>query len=177
LPEVILTCQGPESLLDLGNILFDKSAIGRRRSSLALKLLSLANCLYCPDKDRDLALMYLLLWALQEETIRSLDLPRTERLEKATLSFDLQLRYFRLSFLPRSEEITQRFDKRRAVSFTFAEDSVWPRILNFALTLIHFILTAPSDWQFSRPGTENLENFGDLVRQNTSVDDRSRTTY
>jgi hypothetical protein len=110
-------------------------------------------------QDSDLALTYLLLWALQEELIRSPGLPREERLKKTILSFGLLFHYFDMSFLPQSKGITQQFDNCRTVAVTFAKYLVWPRILNFTLTIIRFILAAPSDWSFSRLGTHCLENF------------------
>jgi hypothetical protein len=69
LPENILTCQYLKSFLDSGSGFSDKSSIGRIRDSYVLKMFSLANYLDCMDKDSDLALMYLLPWALQEEII------------------------------------------------------------------------------------------------------------
>jgi hypothetical protein len=74
------------------------------RDAYALKLFSLANCADCMEKEADLALMYLLPWALLEEVIRSPDLSRLGRLEKALLSFHIFLHYFDLLFLPRVTE-------------------------------------------------------------------------
>jgi hypothetical protein len=112
LPDDIITCENHESLLNFGNGLSDKSTIGRMRDSYALQLFSLANCSVCMEKGNDLALMDLLPWALQEGVIRSPDLSRYERLEKALLAFYLLLHDFDLSFLPRSDGVTQRFDRR-----------------------------------------------------------------
>jgi hypothetical protein len=173
IPGDILTCEDLDAILNLGNTLADKSSVGRMRDSYPLQLFSLVNCLACMDNGNDLALLYLLPWALQEEVTRSPDLFRPTRLEKAVLSFLLLLRYFDLSSLPRSEGITQRFDSRRTVAVTFAEDSVWPRILNNGLLLIDFVIRAPADWSFSRLGTHCLENFFGFVRQNARADDRS----
>jgi hypothetical protein len=94
----VLTCQDPESLLNLGNALSDKSSIGRMGDPYALRLFSLANCLDCVEKDGDLALLYLLPWALQEEMIRGSALRRRELLEKAVLSCYLLIHFFDLSF-------------------------------------------------------------------------------
>jgi hypothetical protein len=66
--------------------------------------------------------MYLLLWALQEESIRRPQLSQQDLRENAFLSFHLFLHYFDLSFLPRSEGTTQRFDQKRTVVVTLAED-------------------------------------------------------
>jgi hypothetical protein len=82
------------------------------------------------------------------------------------------LHYFDLSFLPRADGITQRFRSESSVAVTFAEDSIWPRILNDGLLLIDFIIRAPADWSFSRLGTHCLENFFGFVRQNARADDR-----
>jgi hypothetical protein len=86
IPDDVLTCQNRESLLNFGNALSDKSSIGPMHDSYALQLFSLANCLYCMEEDGDLALLYLLPWALQEELIRSSALTRREGCEKAILS-------------------------------------------------------------------------------------------
>jgi hypothetical protein len=145
--------------------------------SYALQLFSLANCLDCREKNDDLAMLYLLPWALQEEVIRSPTSRRSERLEKAVLSFYLLLHYFDLSFLPRAEGVTQRFNKGRTTAVTFAQDSSWPRILNDSLALVHFIIRAPEDWSFSRFGTDCLENFFGFVRRNARSDDRSITAF
>jgi hypothetical protein len=153
LPEDVVTVQDLQSLLQLGTTLSDKTSIGKMRDSYPLQLFSFANCAECAEQGDDLALLYLLPWALQEEVIRNPALTRPERLDKALLSFNLLLHYFDLSFLPRSEGITQRFQRKQTVAVTFAEDSVWPRILNNALILIHFIVVAPPDWSFSRLGT------------------------
>jgi hypothetical protein len=61
--------------------------------------------------------------------------------------------YFDPSFLPWSDGITQRFTKCRPAAVTFAEDSVWPCILNLGLTLIRFIVIGDPDWSFARLGT------------------------
>jgi hypothetical protein len=119
--------------------------------------------------------LYLLPWALQEELIRNPALRRHERLEKALLSFYLLLPYFDLSFLPRAQGIAQRFRSRDTVAVTFAEESIWPKLLNNGLTLIHFIIVAPPNWSSSRLGTHCLENFFGFVRQNAHVDDRTIT--
>jgi hypothetical protein len=123
------------------------------------------------EKEADLALMYLFPWDLLEEVIRSPDLSPLDRLEKAFLSFYISLHYFNLSFLLCIDGVTQPFDKRRTV----AEDSVWPRILNFNLVILHFILNARPDWSFARLGTHCLENFFGCVRQNARADDRTIT--
>jgi hypothetical protein len=123
-----VTCEDRQVLLDLGNTLSDKSSIGRMRGAYVLKLFSLTNCADCMEKEADLALMYLFPWALLEEVIQSRDLSRLDRLEKVLLSFHIFLHSFDLSFLPRVDGVTQRFDKRRTVTVTFAEDSVWPPI-------------------------------------------------
>jgi hypothetical protein len=175
LPDDIITCEDLEWVLQLGNALNDRSSIGRMRDSYALQLFALKNCCDCMQKDNDIGLMYLLPWALQEEVIRSPTLSRPERLEKALLSFDLLVHYFDLSFLPRREGVTQRFTKGRTAVVTFAEDSAWPRILNFSLILIYFVLIAPPEWSFSRLGTHCLENFFGFVRQNARADDRTIT--
>jgi hypothetical protein len=70
-------------------------------------------------KEADLARMYLLPWALLEEIIRSQDLSRLDHLEKILLSFHVFLHYLDLSFLPRVDGVTQRFDKRRTAVVTF----------------------------------------------------------
>jgi hypothetical protein len=151
-PGDVLTCQDLESLLNFGNALSDESSIGRIRDSHALQLFSLAKCLDFVEKDGDLALLSLLPWALQEEVIRSSALTRRERLEKAVGSFYRFIHFFDLSFLPRSEGITQRFDSRRTTAVTFAEDSAWPRILNDNLAFIHFISCAPAADPFPTSG-------------------------
>jgi hypothetical protein len=145
LPDDFITCEDLEVLLGLGGTLSDKSSIGRMRDSYPLQLFSFDNCARCAEEGDHLSLLYLLPWALQEEVIRNPDLTRQERLEKAVLSFHFLVHYFDLSFLPRSDGINQRFRKKDTVAVTFAEDSVWPRILNNALLLIHFIIVAPAD--------------------------------
>jgi hypothetical protein len=175
--EAVVTCQDLDSFLDLGNALSDKSSISRIGDSYALQLFSLADCLDCMEKDDDLAMLYLLPWDLQEEVIRSPTLGRSERLEKAIPSCYLLLHYVDLSFLPRSEGVTQRFNQGQTTAITFVEDSVWSRILNDSLALIHFIIHAPEDWSFSRLGTHCLENSFGFVRRNASSDDRSITAF
>jgi hypothetical protein len=175
MPDELITCEDLESLLGLGGTLSDKTSIGRMRDSHPLQLFSLVNCARCAEQGEHLALLYLLPWALQEEVIRNPLLTREERLEKAVLNFHLLLHYFDLSFLPRSEGINQRFRKKDTVAVTFAEDSVWPRILNNGLILIHFIIIAPATWSFSRFGTHCLENFFGFVRPNARADDRTVT--
>jgi hypothetical protein len=80
-----------------------------------------------------------------------------------------------LSSLPRAEGVTQRFNENETEAVTFAEDSVWPRILNSALALVLFILEADEHWSFSRIGTHCLENFFGLVRRSSLGDDCSVT--
>jgi hypothetical protein len=145
------------------------------RDSYALQLFSLGNCLSGMQQQHDLALLDLLPWALQQEVIRSPRLKREDRLEKAVLSFYLSLDYFDLSFLPWSEEVTQRFDKRRTVAVMFAEDSSWPSILNNGLVLILFVMHARGNWSFSRLRTHCLKNFFRFVPQKGRSDDRAVT--
>jgi hypothetical protein len=128
-------------------------------------------------KADDLAMLYLLHWALQEEVILSPTLGRSERLEEAVLSFYLLLHYFDLSFLLRSERVTQRFNKGRTTAVTFAEESAWSRILNHSLALIYFIIHAPGDWSFSRLETHCLENFFGFVHRDARSHDRSRPAF
>jgi hypothetical protein len=114
------------------------------------------------------SLLYLLPWALQEEVVRNPDLTR----QGLFSSFGP---LFRLVVSPRSDGINQRFRRKDIVAVTFAEDSVWPRTLNNALLLIHFIIVAAAQWSFSRLGTHCLENFFGFVRQNARADDRAVT--
>jgi hypothetical protein len=164
-----------ESLLHLGRALSDKSSVGRMRDSYALQLFSISNCLKCLSAGHVNEFMFMLPWALQEEVIRAPELSRQERLMKAVFSFKLLMHYFDLSSIPRAPGVTQRFTREETIAVTFAEDSVWPRILNSALALILFILHAEEHWSFSRMGTHCLENFFGLVRRSSLGDDRSVT--
>jgi hypothetical protein len=119
--------------------------------------------------------MFMLPWALQGEVISAPNLSRSERLMKAVLSFKLLMHYFDMSSLPRAEGVTQRFNSEDTIAVTFAEDSVWPRILNSALALVLFVLEADEHWSFSRMGTHCLENFFGLVRRSSHGDDRAVT--
>jgi hypothetical protein len=58
------------------------------------------------------------------------------------------------------------------MAVTFAEDSVWPVLLNTAFALILFVLDAEEHWSFSRVGTHCLENFFGLLRRESLRDDR-----
>jgi hypothetical protein len=164
-----------ESVLKLGRPLSDKSSVGRMRDSYALQLFSISNCLKCLETGHVNEFMFMLPWALQEEVIRAPDLSREDHLMKAMLSFRLLLHYFDLSSLPRAKGVTQKFKQDKTTAVTFAEDSVWPRILNSALALVLFVLEADEHWSFSRMGTHCLENFFGLVRRSSLGDDRSVT--
>jgi hypothetical protein len=161
-----------QSLLTLGQVLKDKSPTGRMRDSYALQLFTLSNCLKCLQNQNMMAFMYLLPWSLQEEVIRSPLLSRQERLNKAVISFKLLLHYYHLCSLPHAEGISQRFSSKTTKAVTFAENSVWPRILNSAIALIQFVLDATENSSFSRLGTHCLENFFGFVRRNSYGDDR-----
>jgi hypothetical protein len=115
-----LSADSLEALLKLGAPLQDRSSIGKMRDSYALQLFSLKNCLKCLEQGQTNELMYLLPWALQEEVLRHPSLRREQRLEKAVLSFQLLLHYFRLSLLPHDAHVTKRFytDKTRVLTFT-----------------------------------------------------------
>jgi hypothetical protein len=86
-----MTCEELQTLLRLRKILTDKSLLAKMRDSYAVKLFSFTNCSTCIDSENMMSLMYLLLWALQEEVMRNPFLSRGERLEKAILSFTLLL--------------------------------------------------------------------------------------
>jgi hypothetical protein len=58
------------------------------------------------------------------------------------------------------------------VATTFAEDAVWPTLLNTAISLIQFVMEADQNWSFSRLGTHCLEDFFGLVRRESLGDDR-----
>jgi hypothetical protein len=58
------------------------------------------------------------------------------------------------------------------VAVTFAEDSVWPVLLNTAFALIRFVPDAEEHWSFSRVGRNCLENFFGLLRCQSLRDDR-----
>jgi hypothetical protein len=160
-----------ETLLHLGPALSDKSTIGRMRDSYPLQLFCWANCVKCIGQRMMHELMYLLPWTLQE-VVRSPKLTREEHLRKAILSFKLLLHYFDLSHLPCGPGVSKRFVSGRTVAVTFAEDSVWPVLLNTAFVLIRFILQAEENWSFSRIGTHCLENFFGLIRPESFGDDR-----
>jgi hypothetical protein len=161
----------------LGKVLTDKSPAGKMREEYALKFFSLPNCAKCIDTDHMMELMYLLPWTLQEEVVRSPDLSRQERLDKAILSFKLLHQYYLLSHFPRAQYVTQRFSARAGTkAVTFAEDSDWPRILNTALVLIQFVRDADEHWSFARLGTHCLENFFGFVRRVSLGDDRFTPT-
>jgi hypothetical protein len=171
----LITCEDLRSMLDLGSVLTDKTSIGKMRDSYALQLFSWLNCVKCVQNGNTAATMYLLPWTLQEEVIRSPELTREDRLKKAILNFEVLNHYFDLAFLPSAAGVTQRYDDEVTEAVTFAENSVWPRILNNALVLIQFVMDAPPSWSFSRLGTHCLENFFGFVRQNAHADDRSVT--
>jgi hypothetical protein len=160
-----------EELLQLGAPLTDSSSIGKMRDSYALKLFSLAGCSNCADAERILDLMYLIPWALQEEVVRSPTLSQEQRLMKAMMSFRLLFHYYELSSLPPAPGVAKRYAAgKRCV--TFAEDSSWPRLLNNAVALIHFVMMGDRHWSFSRLGTHCLENFFGMVRRCSHGDDR-----
>jgi hypothetical protein len=116
--------------------------------------------------------MYLLPWTLQEEIVRSANMSRENRLMKAVLSFKLFVHSFHLACLPKSFGISQRFNRTRRAAVTFAADATWPRLLNYSLILVQFVLDASADWSFSRHDTHCLENFFGLICRNSFGDDR-----
>jgi hypothetical protein len=168
----LVTGDGLEEFLHLGNALKDKSSIGKMRDAYALQCFSLENCLKCLEKDRLTEFLYLLPFTLQQDVIRNPELSRYDRLAKAVLSFKLLVHYCTLSFGDRLPTVTQRFQSKKTEALTFAENSVWPRLLNSALALIQFIIEADGDWSFSRLGSHCLENFFGFIRQNSRGDDR-----
>jgi hypothetical protein len=173
--ESSITVDDLEALFHLGPALLDRSTIGRMRDSYPLQLFCWANCVKCIEKRMMHEFMYLLPWTLQEEVLRSPKLTREERLRKAILRFKLLLHYFDLSHLrcgPGVQRVSKRFVSGRTVAVTFAEDSVWPVLLNTALVLVRFILQAEENWSFSRIGTHCLENFFGLIRRESFGDDR-----
>jgi hypothetical protein len=97
--------------------------------------------------------MYLIPWTLQEEVMRSPRLERQERLLKALLAFQLLLHSFELPHMVCPSGVSGRFISGVTVAVTFAEDSVWPVLLNRALALIGLVLGASEDLSFSRMGT------------------------
>jgi hypothetical protein len=131
----------------------------KERDSYALKLFSLINCSKCIETKNLMALMSLLPWSLQEEVLRSDRLSRQERLEKVVFACKLIFHYYQLSLFLHAPGVPQRFHSKITVSITFAEDSDWPRILNTAIALIHFILDADENWSFSLLETHCLEIF------------------
>jgi hypothetical protein len=161
-----------ESILQLGSALRDKSSIGRMRDSYPIQLFSWCNCIKCVKNGMLHEFMYLLVWTLQEEIIRSIHLCRDQRLLKAILCFKLLMHYFDLSRDSPGRGVTKRFKSGSTIAVTFAEDSVWPVLLNTTLALVHFILGAQETWSFSRMGTHCLENFFGLVRREAMGDDR-----
>jgi hypothetical protein len=94
---------------------------------------------------------------------------------KAILSVRLLFHYFDLSSAAPAKGVTQRFYTDETTAVTFAEDSVWPRILNSALALVLFVLQADEYWSFFRMGTHCLEDFFGRVRRSSLGDDRSVT--
>jgi hypothetical protein len=172
-----VTCEELQALLRLGKVLTDKSPTGKMRDAYALELFSLTNCVKCIDNKHMTELMYLPPWALQEEVIRSPELPRQDRLEKAILSFKVLHHFYRLSTFEPAEHVGQRFREASALeAVTFAEDSEWPRILNGSLTVIQFVLVAEPHWSFAHIGTHCLENFFGFVRRSFLGDDRFAPT-
>jgi hypothetical protein len=173
--EAALNAVDLEGILHLGAALRDKSAIGRTRDSYAIQLFSYRNCAKCLGQEYWNEFMYLLPWTLQEEVVRNPHLTREDRLLKALLSLKLLLHYFDLCSLPPSEGVSQRYIPGKTQAVTFAPDATWPRVLNSALVLVQFTVTAEESWSFSRVGTHCLENFFGLVRRQSFGDDRSVT--
>jgi hypothetical protein len=89
------------------------------------------------------------------------------------LAFKVLLHSFELSQTICGPGVSGRFVSGTTVAVTFAEDSVWPVLLNTAFALIRFVLDAEEHWSFSRVGTHCLENFFGLVRRESLGDDRS----
>jgi hypothetical protein len=161
-----------EAILQLGPALSDKSSIGRMRDSYPIQLFCMANCLKCLEHGMMHEFMYLLVWTLQEEIIRSANLSRDQRGLKAVLCFKILMHYFDLSHDICGQGVTRRFRTGSTIAVTFAEDSVWPVLLNTSLALIQFVLCADETWSFARMGTHCLENFFGLVRRESMGDDR-----
>jgi hypothetical protein len=99
-------------------------------------------------------------------------LERQERLLKALLAFKLLLHSFELWHMVCGSGVSPRFISGVTVAVTFAEDCVWPVLLNTASALTGFVLDASEDWLFSRLGTDCLENVSGLVRRESFRDDR-----
>jgi hypothetical protein len=116
-------------------------------------------------------ILYLIPWAVQEEVVRNPDLSRDDRVMKTILSFKLLLHYFDLSCLPRQDGISQRYIAGQTEAVTSAPDASWPRILNCAPVLIHFVFTAEEHYSFSRVSTHCLENLFGLIGRNSFGDD------
>jgi hypothetical protein len=168
----LLTGDGLEEFLHLGDALQDKSTIGKMRDAYALQCFTVKNCLKCLEKERLTEFLYLLPFTLQQEVVRNPTMSRYNRLAKAILSFKLLVHFFYLSWGDHHPSVTQRFTSKRTEALTFAEDSDWPRLLNSALALIQFIVEADGNWSFSRLGSHCLENFFGFIRQNAKGDDR-----
>lgn len=83
-------------LLQLGLALRDKSSIGRMRDSCPIQLFCCSNCVQCIAHGMMHEFMYLLVWTLQEENIRSSNPSREQHLLKLTLCFTILLHYFDL---------------------------------------------------------------------------------
>jgi hypothetical protein len=141
------------------------------RDSSAIQLFSYRNYAKCLGQEYWNEFMYLLPWTLQEEVVRNPHLTREDWLLKALLSLKLVLHYFDLSSLPPSEGVSQRYIPGKTQAVTFAPDATWPRVLNSALVLVQFTVTADESWSFSPVGTHCLENFFDLIRRQSFGDD------
>jgi hypothetical protein len=175
-PDAAIRVDDLESLSQLGAALSDKPTMGRMRDSDALQLFCWSNCLKCFERGMLHEFMHLIPWTLQEEVMRSPRLERQERLLKALLAFKLLLLLllydFELSHMVCGSGVSRRFISGVTVAVTFAEDSVWPALLNTALALIGFVLDASEDSSLSRMGIDCVENFFGLVRRESLGDDR-----
>jgi hypothetical protein len=89
--------------------------------------------------------MYLIPWTLQEEVMRIPRPERYERLPRALFAFQLLLHDVDLSDMAYGSGVSRRSISGVTVAVTFAEDSVWPVLLNTAWALSRFVLYASED--------------------------------
>jgi hypothetical protein len=112
-----------EEMLQLGPPVTDRSSVGDMWDSYAITLFTLENCLKSFESGDLHSVVFLLLWALQEEMIRSTSIPRDERLFKAIVSFKLLMRLFHLADLPHAPGKPKRFHRLVTTAVTFADNS------------------------------------------------------
>jgi hypothetical protein len=167
----VFDCDSIQTILNLGDVLEDKSTIGRMRDCYAIKLFTFENAERCLLANKPACTVYLFIFALLYSCLHMINISISQRLFRSRLAFELLSSLLALNDFGHLKEVTGSWSKK-SEALTLASDGTWIKIMNTVVGMILFLQLNSESGCGDRFGTHPLENFIGLIRRLCCGDDR-----